>query len=126
MKAPVGQTRSAGYQAGARKTFDLALPALWRLVTSLPGQRALGATRSLNAASPGVTTFVPQSHYRRRVPEGLLQVRVLPAARGRSTLALHLERLADPSARADALEQLHAALEVVGELAPTVATAAGA
>lgn len=122
MRAAVGQTRGAGYQAGARRTFELAPSALWRLVTSVSGQRLLGASSSLRATSPGVTTFKSQSHYRRRVPEGLLQVRVLSAVRGRATLALHLERLADAGARADALERLHAALAGFA----TLATAGGA
>lgn len=87
--------------------------ALWALVTSTAGQRCLGFAGAAHSSAEGMSTFVEGSHYRRRVPEGLLQVRVLEATNERATLALHLERLEDASARADALARLKSALDGV-------------
>lgn len=111
----VGQTQKSGFQAGARRTFGLAPDALWRLLVSADGQAALGATGALTATSPGVSTFVAGSHYRRLVDDGRLQVRVLSAARG-ATLALHLEKLTDAEHRAAVLTRFEAVLERFGVL----------
>lgn len=109
----VGKTRDAGFQAGARRTLNLSAQSLWTLVTSTAGQRCLGFAGAAQSDAEGMSTFVDGSHSRRRVPEGLLQVRVLEATNGRATLALHLERLEDASARTDALARLKAALDGV-------------
>lgn len=122
--SPVGLTKDTGWQAGARRTLACSVAALWAWVVSPEGQLALGPgtkmnptervpTEALGPTSPGVTTFVPGSHYRRKVPrQGTLatfQVRVLPAAGG-ATLALMYQHLTDPEDRQAALEEFGLAL----------------
>ncbi len=114
-------TKDAGFQAGARRTFDLAPDALWRLVISPAGQGLLGGDgKKLGPDSLGIRAF-GESHYRRRIPassggESLLQVRVIPASRGRSTLALHRELIRDARERAAVLAELGVALDAFAEL----------
>lgn len=112
MKA-TGKTKTAGWQAGARRTFAVSRADLWKLLLSAQGQRLLGSrsARALNARTPGVSTFVDGSHYRQKGRNGLLQVRVLAAARGRATLALHREQLPDADARASALRRMKRTLD---------------
>jgi plasmid stability protein len=113
----VGRTATAGFEAGARRTLELAPETLWRLVTSAEGQRRLGSkAEPLRPDSPGVTTFVEGSHYRRQVSalqrrHSTLQVRVLTATGGRSTLALHREQLSNAAEREEVLKALRLALQ---------------
>lgn len=118
--SPVGLTKDTGWQAGARRTLACSVAVLWAWVVSPEGQGALGpgTTRDdrepLGPNSPGVTTFVPGSHYRRKVPRcgtlATFQVRVLPAATG-ATLALMYQHLTGPEDRQAALEEFERALE---------------
>lgn len=106
-----GETARGDYVAGARRTLAVAPEVLWAFVVSAAGQKWLGGKAALKSKTSDVTTFVAGSHYRRRVPEGLLQVRVLVAPRDRSTLALHMENLAGADVRAEALARLRRALD---------------
>lgn len=118
--SPVGLTKDTGWQSGARRTLACSVADLWAWVVSPEGQLSLAPgtkgppTDALGPTSPGVTTFVPGSHYRRKVPrQGTLatfQVRVLPAAAG-ATLALMYQHLTGPEDRQAALEAFHLALE---------------
>lgn len=110
----VGQTKNSGYQAGARKTLNVAPGALWTLVVGAAGQQALGGT--LSSTTAGVTTFVAGSHYRQRVADGVLQVRVVPATRGRATLALHMEQLVDEATREHVLARFTVCLDTFAVL----------
>jgi hypothetical protein len=65
----------------------------------------------LSSTTAGVTTFVAGSHYRQRVADGVLQVRVVPATRGRATLALHMEQLVDEATRKATLTRFAQALQ---------------
>lgn len=112
----VGQTQRSGFQAGARKTFNVAPAALWSMLVGQAGQQALGEREPLSSTSVGVTTFVAGSHYRRRRNDGVLQVRVVPAAGGRATLALHVEHLPDEAGRVAALARFANTLEQFAHL----------
>lgn len=110
-----GQARDGTWAAGARRTLDAGSEALWRLVVTSQGQELLGFTPgSIDPGAEGVTTFVEASHYRRRISVGdrtaILQVRVLPVSRNRTTLALHAEGLPDEASRQAILETFQDAL----------------
>lgn len=115
--APTGLTKNTGWQIGARRTFSLPLPDAWAWVIS-PAAVALwlGETGDLHfvegaryrtaaGAAGEVRVFKPESHLRLTwQPPGwprpsTIQVRVLPAAHGRTTLAFHQEHLPDQAAR---------------------------
>jgi len=115
--SPAGLTKGAGFEAGSRRTYGLSPTEAWSLIVSSRGNELLTGRRApLEGDGPGavwegppvayeVTTFVPASHFRMkwRLAEwpapSILQVRVLPAAKGRTTIAFHQERLADAEAR---------------------------
>jgi hypothetical protein len=127
-RSTIGSTKGAGFEAGSRRTYDLAPEAAWALLVS-PWGGALLTGRAV-AIGPGanwsegpiefeVTTFSPPSHFRMkwRLPgwaeHSILQVRVLRAAGGRATVAIHQERLSGPEARREMLarwEAFHADL----------------
>ncbi|MDP3178130.1 MAG: hypothetical protein Q8M76_09520 [Spirochaetaceae bacterium] len=112
-----GLTKDAGFQAGARRSYDLSLTQAWSLIVSSRGNELLtGRKAPLEGDGPGaawegppvayeVMTFVPESHFRMRwrlaewPAPSIFQVRVLPAANGRTTIAFHQERLADAEDR---------------------------
>lgn len=110
---PIGMTKDGTFQAGMRRTLTTSPERLWQHVISAEGQRALGKICPLNRDADGVSTFVPGSHYRRRLDQGLLQVRVLPAAHGKATIALHMEGLSDPQAREATLTFMDHALNAL-------------
>jgi len=113
----VGQTRSVGFNVGARRTFDLTPVQAWDWITSpagvalwlgdvidglphAPGQPY--ATR--DGAQGEIRVFAPGSHLRltwqpsSQARPSLIQVRVLPAVKG-ATIAFHQEHLAGPRDR---------------------------
>jgi len=118
---PVGLTKDVGFEAGARKTFGIDGERLWRFVVSARAQAILGqADEGLEAESPGVTTFVEGSHYRRRGvgPSGrmsVLQVRVISGKDGKAAIALHAEKLASTQEREQTLERFKTALQSFAE-----------
>jgi hypothetical protein len=111
-RKPIGLTKDTGWQAGARRTFPLSLDALWTLVVSAQGQGWLGwPAEPLLSGSPGVTTFVEGSHYRRyrEGSKAVFQLRVLQAATG-ATLALMAQNLTSENERYLTLEQFEQSL----------------
>jgi hypothetical protein len=133
-ETPVGLTKDSGYQVGSRRTYDIDQVRAWSALLSARGNELLtGRKVALELEGPGASwtggpvayemaSLSPGSHFRMkwRLPgwekPSILQVRVLRASEGRTTIAFHQERLEDPSARADMLarwESVHARL---GEL----------
>lgn len=110
---PVGMTKDGTFQAGMRRTLSTSPEMLWQHVIGVEGQQALGGIGALDRDTDGVSTFVPGSHYRRRLDHGLLQVRVLPTPHGRATIALHMECLSDSEAREAALAFMDHALNAL-------------
>ena len=109
----VGMTKEGTFQAGMRRTVQASAEQLWQRVVSAEGQSALGGICALDRDTDGVSTWVPGSHYRRRLDQGLLQVRVLAATNGRATIALHMENLPDSRAREAALAFMDHALNAL-------------
>jgi uncharacterized protein YndB with AHSA1/START domain len=136
-KRAVGKTKSAGWQVGMRRTLPIAPDDAWRLVTSPEGVRAWLGEGDATPLAPGraytladgsggeVRVLKPGSHLRITWhPEGwprpsTIQVRVIPAARGRATLALHQEHMPDAAARERRLAHFAAALDELARLAGT-------
>jgi hypothetical protein len=103
--------------AGVRRTYDIGVAEAWALIISaegnelLTGRRAaLAPDRTLSAwEGPPIayelTTFAPGSHFRMswrksgRPSDTTLQLRVIAAPRGRATIAIHQEKLADARER---------------------------
>lgn len=127
-KRPVGKTRDAGFQVGARHTFSVAPDEAWRLLTS-PGSVRLwlddraaltlaqGVTYRLADGTHGeVRVVAPGSHLRITWhPPGwprasTIQVRVIPKG-DRAVIAFHQEHLPGPAERADRLAHFRATLE---------------
>ncbi|MGD9695959.1 MAG: SRPBCC domain-containing protein [Thermoleophilia bacterium] len=112
--SPAGLTRDAGWQIGVRRTVAADPRDVWRVLRSAEGLRVwLGGEIELSAGTAyrladgtegEVRVDEPGSHLRVtwRPPgwgrASLIQVRVLPAARG-ATLAFHQEHLPDEAAR---------------------------
>jgi hypothetical protein len=131
----VGQTESAGFQAGARRTYDLSPAEAWELLVSARGAELLvGRAVPLEPAGRGgawegepvayaITTFSPGSHLRMRwslpgwTSHSILQLRILPASGGRATVSIHQERLAGPAEREAMLERWEAFHSRLGSLA---------
>ena len=131
----VGKTKSAGWQAGMRRTLPIAPDDAWRLVTSPEGVRAWlgkgdaapldrGRAYTLADSSSGeVRVLKPGSHLRLTWhPDGwprpsIIQVRVIPAAHGKATIALHQEHMPDAAARERRLKHFAAALDELARLA---------
>jgi uncharacterized protein YndB with AHSA1/START domain len=126
----VGRTLDAGYQIGVRRTLPVSEERLWALLLSPEGQRLwLGGVTDLE---PG-TKFVfpdgtrgevrvhrPWSHLRLtwQPPAwdapSFVQVRVLPARSGATTLSFHQDHLEGPTERAEMKARWE---EAVGRLA---------
>lgn len=129
----VGQTQDSGFQVGVRRTLDAGPDRVWELLVTRPELWLGDGVVSWEQGAPyEVTTAlgevqgavrgqvrVVQPGDRLRLtwhPEGwaapaALQLRLLPAASGRTALAVHLERLADADARALAREHWHGVLD---------------
>jgi activator of HSP90 ATPase len=113
---PAGKTKSAGWQIGARKTFDLALNAAWKLICSAEGQACwLGGSHTISIAPETQYQFDDGTHGTVRVVKhnshlrmgwhpqnwprsSTIQIRVLPAG-SRTTIAFHQEHLPNEQAR---------------------------
>jgi uncharacterized protein YndB with AHSA1/START domain len=135
----VGKTRDTGYVVGMRRTLPVGLTEAWRLVTSPGGVQAWlgdgarvewvpGREYALADGSAGVVRVVePESHLRLTWQPGgwprpsTIQLRVIAAAGGRATIALHQEHLPDAAARAERRAHFAAALDALERLA-TAAT----
>lgn len=133
---PVGQTKDAGWQIGARRTFPIPLEAAWQLVTSPEGLHAwLGDLPSLDftpgapyalpgGASGEMRVFKPNSHLRlTHHPPGwsrpsTIQVRLIPSGE-KTVIAFHQEHLPGPEAREQRRLHFLAALDELEQMIPT-------
>lgn len=123
-----GQTRDAGFQAGARRTLAVAPAQAWEFLVSPAGAAtwlgdtggaalAKGARLALaDGSSAEVTVFEPGSHLRMRWQPGdwprpaIIQLRVI-ASGARATVAFHQEQLPGPAEREQRLQYYAAALD---------------
>ena len=114
---PVGLTKDAGYQIGARKTMPISLEDAWQRVISPRGLALwLGAGADLTFAKGEtcrlvdgtrviVRVFKPLSHLRFSwQPPGwertsVIQVRVIPTGEEKTVIAFHQEHLPGPRER---------------------------
>lgn len=128
-KRVVGQTAGTGFQVGVRRTVAAGADEAWRLLTSPEGVRAwLGEVRGLRlekgetyqaagGATGEVRVISPGSHLRiTRRPEGwprasTIQVRVMPAAGGKTVLSFHEEHLPGAAERQERRAHFEAALD---------------
>jgi uncharacterized protein YndB with AHSA1/START domain len=129
---PVGLTRDAGWELGARRTVAAPLGAVWRYLTgpglavwlgdailpSEPGQ----TYRTTDGTTGELRSFTPERRIRLTwkpadwTHGSTLQLTVLPAATG-TTIAIHQERLEHAGEREAMLEHWHAVLDsLAGEL----------
>lgn len=113
---PVGKTKDAGWQVGARRTFDVSADRAWEFLTSEQGLAlwlGMGAGVELREGSEykladgtegEVRVLKPGSHVRLtwRPPgwkrRSTIQVRVIPKGE-RCVIAFHQEQLPDGQAR---------------------------
>lgn len=124
---PRGLTATAGWQAGVRRTFPVALEDAWALLSSREGLELWlggpidlepGRRYELPDGTHGEVRALSDRHVRLTwsppdwTGESTIQVRVLPAAR-RTTISFHHERLADAGERERALERWRAVLDVL-------------
>ena len=133
-----GQTADAGFQIGVRRTVGLPPAEAWELVVGRPdlwlgeGARVAFAPGERYAVPPGngapgargeVRVVRPGDRMRMTwQPDGwpapaILQITVTPAAAGRATIGLHLEKLADAEAREAMREHWREALGRVADAA---------
>ena len=138
-KRPVGLTKDAGFQIGARRTFPVSLTQAWELVTSDAGVRAwLGDTQGVELAqgaeyrladhSTGeVRVFKPLSHLRFTWQPGnwpkpsTIQVRVIPNKEKtviKTVIAFHQENLPNAEARKARRTHFIKALDALQRLVP--------
>jgi uncharacterized protein YndB with AHSA1/START domain len=114
---PVGQTASVGFQIGVRRTLPLSQEQAWTLLTSREGLRLwLGELEELPTAprTPYMTqegtagelrVIKPKEQLRltwqpqRWSTPSSLQIRLLPAAEGKTTISFHQEKLIDAEVR---------------------------
>jgi hypothetical protein len=127
----VGSTSDGGFQAGSRRTYEVDPEEAWSFLVSPRGNELItGRETALGPDGPEaswagqpiayeVTTFSPGSHFRMKwrpaawESPSTLQLRVIRAARGGTTIAFHQEGLADSAAREEMLsrwEAVHAEL----------------
>jgi hypothetical protein len=107
---PTGQTADGTWEVGVRRTLDIPPEQAWRrLPELLAGDDAVVEQRSV---TEGV---VARYAYRRPgwAHDTTLQLRVLPAADGRATVAVHHERLPDAAAREEMRRRWTAAIEAL-------------
>ena len=129
----VGETRAAGFQAGARRTFPLTADEAWGCVCSPAGARcwlgepppALGPDAEATLADGthvAVRLWKDGSHLRlARTPAGgptsVVQVRVVAADDDRAVIAFHEEQRANGPARSARLQWYTRALDALEALA---------
>ena len=111
----VGETKEAGFQVGARRTFDVAPERAWKLLTSArgtavwlgpgaPARLAEGGAYELDDGTAGEVRVLSDAHLRLTwQPPGwerpaTVQVRVIPRD-GRTVVAFHQEHLPGPAER---------------------------
>lgn len=132
-KRPVGLTKDAGYQIGVRRTFAASREGLWEFLLSPEGMGLwLGGRAELEpkkgsryTADNGTSGEVRAAklHEQLRLtwqPEGwsqssTLQLRLLPAANGRTTVSFHQERLVDSAVREQMKERWEKALQELAQ-----------
>ena len=133
MTKDVGLTRDAGYEMGARQTFGISPEATWDFVMSPEGVKLwLGALtqgsfepdvpfETEDGVSGMLRVLQPYSHVRLAWKKpgwsgfSTLQVRVLPTAGGRSTIAFHQEKLASSAEREEMLSRWKGVLHALGQ-----------
>jgi len=117
MTKPVGQTQSAGFQIGVRRSLPITSLAAWQLLTSPQGRKLwLGEAADLSFApgkayvtkdgAAGVIRVVkPLKQLRLTWQPGewqkasTIQIRLLPTASEKTTISVHQENLADEACR---------------------------
>jgi len=117
MTAEKGKTASAGFQAGVRRTWSIALEDAWQWLVSPEGMRVWLGADLQDRASEGLAFETKDGvngefrvvhervnvRLRWRKPEwerpSTVQVRVIEAASGRTTFSFHQEQLPDAEAR---------------------------
>ncbi len=117
MEREAGKTKDVGFAAGVRRTFDIPPDKAWEDLFSahglavwlgeiIEGAFALGQSFCTNNGATGkLTVFKPYSHIRMqwKSPEwentAIVQVRVLPAPRNKTTVSFHQEKLLDSAQR---------------------------
>ena len=118
MEAKVtGQTKSAGFQIGVRRTLPLTPEEAWEAITSPEGIRSwLGEGAELqlepkrsyeteSGATGEIRVVKPQQQLRLtwRKPgwhkASTVQIRLIPAGPGKTTVSFHQEHLADAAMR---------------------------
>lgn len=132
---PVGKTAAAGFQVGVRRTFPLSPQEAWDLLASSEGMKYwIGVVDGLELL-PG-QTFVsregtagelrvvkPQEQLRMKWQRAgwkhpsTLQIRIIPASPGKTTISFHQEKLEDMHARETMKKYWEAALDRIRELA---------
>ena len=131
-KTPVGRTRDAGWQIGARRTFNVRIEDAWNWLTSSEGARAwLGEPQNLSfikgeeyflvdGSQGEVRVFKPNSHLRITYQPGYwprastIQVRVLDR-KERTSIVFHEENLPNAEARQERRQHYFRALDIAGE-----------
>ncbi|MFC5448450.1 SRPBCC family protein [Paenibacillus aestuarii] len=114
---PVGQTKSAGFQIGVRRSLPVTRQAAWQLLTSPQGRKLwLGEAADMDfvtgeayatkdGASGAIRVVKPLEQLRLTWQPGewqkasTIQIRLLPATAGKTTISFHQENLADESCR---------------------------
>ncbi len=132
-KKPVGITKDAGWQIGARRTFPIELETAWRLLVSPEGlQTWLGAPTGqfqekggryelADGTSGEIRVYKPNSHLRLTWhPPGwprpaTIQVRVIPSGE-KTVIAFHQEQMPGPEARETRRTFFKNALDALGDL----------
>ena len=130
----LGQTGSAGYEIGVRRTFSISTQRAWELITSSAGLRLwLGDVAELRleeglpyetreGASGTIRVVQPGGHLRLtwQPPDwkdpSTIQVRVIPKGED-TTISFHQERLAGGREREEMYHRWQAALDGLERLA---------
>ncbi|MFD0586494.1 SRPBCC domain-containing protein [Paenibacillus sp. GCM10027627] len=117
MSKEVGQTADAGFQVGVRRTLPLSQEQAWQLLTSAEGLKWwIGTAPNLEiregetfTSAEGVSgqfrVVKPQLQLRLKwersdwIKASTLQIRLISAVRGRTTISFHQDRLENPGTR---------------------------
>lgn len=131
----IGKTAAAGFQIGVRRTFPLSPQEAWDLLASSEGMKYwIGVVDGLEllpgqtfASREGTTgelrVVKPPEQLRMRWQlagwehPSTLQIRILPASPGKTTISFHQEKLEDMHARETMKKYWDAALDGIRELA---------
>ncbi|MWV46365.1 SRPBCC domain-containing protein [Paenibacillus sp. HJL G12] len=140
---PVGQTTSAGFQIGVRRTFPISGQEAWTLLVSPEGMMHwIGEVGSLEmkpgesfASVEGITgelrVVKPMEQLRMRWQRkdwkhpSTLQIRILPASQGQTTISFHQEKLEDMHAREVMKDHWEQALNSLKEMAGEIKRGSG-